>query len=84
MRDWAKALEHFGTLQNEFSQSECTKEELKKAADRIEECRHGKYDIRRLYEDSLKKGVRRFDIADYTGPVEVVDIPGKGWFVRMQ
>lgn len=82
MRNWAVAVEHFKRLTTEFPANTEVKLELQRSLDRLEESRTGKYDLPRIYRDAFKLKKHYLDVADYIGPVEVVDIPGKGrqWF----
>lgn len=50
---------------------------LRAALARLAEKRTGIYDFTKLYE-AARRGEVNVDVADYVGPVEVVDITGKG------
>lgn len=78
MRDWDKAVEHLRALHADFPQNECKGDELQKAMARHQESKTGKFNIDRLYREAYKERKRRLDVADYVGPMKVVDIPGKG------
>ena len=45
---------------------------------RINESKTGAFDIPKLYDEVYVKRNRRLDVADYKGPIEVADVPGKG------
>lgn len=77
MRDWSLAEQHFKALKDEFPNNSEANKELKRAQARISENQSGKFDFVTLHSASLN-GKREFDIADYTGKIEIVKIPGKG------
>jgi hypothetical protein len=77
MRDWQLAIDHFKTTSKEFPKNADAKAELTKANDRLKEIRTGSYDWKAM-RLTVKTGKRELDVADYVGPIEVVDIPGKG------
>uniref|UniRef100_A0A914CFG9 Tetratricopeptide repeat protein n=1 Tax=Acrobeloides nanus TaxID=290746 RepID=A0A914CFG9_9BILA len=62
MRMWQQAIDHYETLLTESSRVPIAAEELTKSKTRLNESLTGQYDM----------------LTDYTGPVEVTDIPGKG------
>ena len=45
---------------------------------RIKESKTGVFDRAKLYDEVYVKRNRRLDIANYKGPIEVADVPGKG------
>ena len=45
---------------------------------RINEAKTGTFDWEKLYDEVYEKRQRRLDVADYKGPIEVADVPGKG------
>ena len=45
---------------------------------RINESNTGTFDMAQLYDEVYENRKRRLDVADYKGPIEVVDVPGKG------
>ncbi|KAH9937991.1 uncharacterized protein B0H18DRAFT_965005 [Fomitopsis serialis] len=49
---------------------------IRRCEDRLRESSTGKYDWAKLFEESQRTS--RLDAADYTGPVEVKDVPGHG------
>ncbi|KAH9927216.1 uncharacterized protein B0H18DRAFT_1003473 [Fomitopsis serialis] len=49
---------------------------IRRCEDRLRESSTGKYDWAKLFEESQRNS--RLDAADYTGPVEVKDVPGHG------
>lgn len=80
MRQWQKAIDHFEKLLAQFyssNQSPLFRQELANAKMRLNEEQTGKYNLQMLYEQS-QRGVLHFDVADYTGPVIVKEVPGKG------
>jgi tetratricopeptide (TPR) repeat protein len=77
MRDWNVAKEHFEMLNCKFPDNPDAKKELKKALDRIQEEKTGKFDFKSMYLQT-KKGKLEFDVADYKGPIDILNIPGKG------
>jgi tetratricopeptide (TPR) repeat protein len=82
MRQWQEAIGHYEALLVEFPHSPRAKCELARAKARLKEAATGEYDLHRLYSESKggQQGVF-LDVADYTGPVKVAAVPGKGkWF----
>ena len=79
MRQWEGAIAYFEQLRQEFPSNGQAPKELDRTAQRRKESLDGEYDLRRLYDES-RQGKHFFDLADYTGPVRVADIPGKGLF----
>jgi hypothetical protein len=79
MREWQKAAELFLSVLKEFPSNINASEELKRATTRLSEQKHGKYNFKAMLLESQKKKAE-FDVADYMGPVEIVDIPGKDMF----
>uniref|UniRef100_A0A914DRS6 Uncharacterized protein n=1 Tax=Acrobeloides nanus TaxID=290746 RepID=A0A914DRS6_9BILA len=75
MRIWQKAFDHFESL--DASRLPSAVVELAKVKSRLHEATTGKYDLRKIYKKPRQK-MQFFDVADYTGPVKVADIPGKG------
>lgn len=79
MRKWEDAARLYQALSKKFPTNANAREGLLKALTRLVESRTGRYDLHKLYEESLN-GNCDIDAADYSGPIEVVDIPGKGKF----
>jgi hypothetical protein len=79
MRDWNSAVDHFKTTCKEFPKNVDAKTELNKAKRRLLESQTGNYDWKAMHSD-VQNGKRELDVADYVGPIEVVDVPGKGKF----
>ncbi|KAI6171541.1 Isoform A [Aphelenchoides bicaudatus] len=77
MRDWKMAVDHFKSLLKEFPDNKNANTELKRATSRLAESKTGNYDVKNIYMES-KNGVVEFDVADYMGPIEIVDVSGKG------
>jgi hypothetical protein len=77
MRRWSEAIGHFESALKVNPKLILTADKLAKAKARLAESLTGKYDLRKLFDDE-KQGQRFMDVADYCGPVKVVDIPGKG------
>jgi len=81
MRQWEKAIQHYESILKEHpTESSTTQPELKKAKARLKEATTGVYDLQSLYNESNTPDGRvvLIDAADYTGPVKVERIPGKG------
>lgn len=76
MRDWKLSVEHFSTLLDEFPKNSNATKELIKAEARFNEATTGQYDLGKMFEERLRN-VQLFDVADYTGPVEISEVPGK-------
>jgi hypothetical protein len=82
MRCWSEAIGHFELALNANPASKLNANKLAKAKARLVESLTGKYDLKKLLNEE-KRGERFMDVADYIGPVEVADIPGKGiYFFR--
>jgi hypothetical protein len=79
MHDWKLAIDHFQTVRSEFPENSDVKIELNKAKQRLEESQTGNYNWKAIHL-ARKSGKREFDVADYIGPIEVADVPGKGKF----
>uniref|UniRef100_A0A914QCX0 SET domain-containing protein n=1 Tax=Panagrolaimus davidi TaxID=227884 RepID=A0A914QCX0_9BILA len=77
MREWQKAAELFLSVLKEFPSNTNASGELKRATSRLSEQKHGKYDSKAMLLESQKEKAE-FDIADYMGPIEIAEIPGKG------
>jgi hypothetical protein len=77
MRNWKSAVDHFEQVRREFSDNLEAEEQLKRSNARLEESRTGKYNFKVMCKES-QKGMCEFDIADYTGPIEIGDVSGKG------
>jgi hypothetical protein len=81
MRQWEKAIQHYESILKEFpSEASITEPELRRAKARLKEATTGIYDLQSLYNESKTPDgqVKMLDIADYTGPVRVERIRGKG------
>ncbi|KAH7698866.1 hypothetical protein AAVH_34036 [Aphelenchoides avenae] len=77
MRKWELAERHYQEMCDAFPSNEDAKERLRRAQRRLSESRTGIYDIGKLYELG-EQGEMDIDVADFLGPIEVVDVPGKG------
>uniref|UniRef100_A0AC35FFA4 Uncharacterized protein n=1 Tax=Panagrolaimus sp. PS1159 TaxID=55785 RepID=A0AC35FFA4_9BILA len=75
MREWKHAEKYFKEALNEFPKLASV--QVKRAADRLNEQNHGKYNFKKMFVDS-KKEMPNLHVADYKGPIEITDIPGKG------
>jgi tetratricopeptide (TPR) repeat protein len=75
LREWSRAVEHFASLIGMKPDLNEAKELLDKANRRLEESRTGQYDMHFLVRNSNSIDV---DVADFVGPVEIAEIPGKG------
>ncbi|KAH7716356.1 hypothetical protein AAVH_16253 [Aphelenchoides avenae] len=74
---WEESARYFEKLCKDFSEKDAAKEGLRAALARLTESRTGNFDFAKLYEFA-EKGIKDIDVADYMGPIEVSDIPGKG------
>lgn len=77
MRKWRTAIDHFQAVCNEFPENSEAGNQLKRATDRLTESQTGRFDLKRLHTEA-QEGVRKFDVADYTGPIEIATVPDKG------
>ncbi|KAH7724045.1 TPR domain-containing protein [Aphelenchoides avenae] len=77
MRKWELSVAHYEELMHAFPSNEHAKDRLLAAPSRLTEARTGNYDFARLFE-AARRGEMDVDVADYVGPIEVVDVPGKG------
>ncbi|KAH7716697.1 TPR domain protein [Aphelenchoides avenae] len=77
MRKWELSVRHYEELLHAFPSNEHVRDRLLAALARLAEERTGNYDFGMLYKADLA-GEMDVDVADYVGPIEVVDIPGKG------
>ncbi|KAH7716362.1 hypothetical protein AAVH_16259 [Aphelenchoides avenae] len=77
MRKWELSVAHYKELMHAFPSNEHAKDRLFAALSRLTEARTGNYDFARLFE-AARRGEMDVDVADYVGPIEVVDVPGKG------
>uniref|UniRef100_A0AC34FTA6 SET domain-containing protein n=1 Tax=Panagrolaimus sp. ES5 TaxID=591445 RepID=A0AC34FTA6_9BILA len=77
MREWENAANHFLELLKEFPNNEEASKQLKLATSRLAEQKFGKFDLKKIYIES-KKEKPKIDVADFAGPIEIVNIPGKG------
>uniref|UniRef100_A0A915EAU7 SET domain-containing protein n=1 Tax=Ditylenchus dipsaci TaxID=166011 RepID=A0A915EAU7_9BILA len=78
LRNWKLASDQFTQLIQYYPSNKEADIELKKALARLRESKTGEYDLVELYNLSVNKKVRRLDVADYTGPVCIADVEGKG------
>uniref|UniRef100_A0A915CL16 SET domain-containing protein n=1 Tax=Ditylenchus dipsaci TaxID=166011 RepID=A0A915CL16_9BILA len=78
MRNWKLACHYFKQLSQQYPSNKEAQSELKKTLARFHESEIGQYDLVQLYTLSAKQKVRRLDVADYTGPVCIIDVQGKG------
>ncbi|KAH7716150.1 TPR domain protein [Aphelenchoides avenae] len=76
-RKWDDAARHFQQLSKEFPQNAEAPSELRRSLSRLTESRTGKYSFERMMADE-QAGSQDIDVADYAGPIELADIPGKG------
>ncbi|KAH7716333.1 hypothetical protein AAVH_16230 [Aphelenchoides avenae] len=77
MRQWELSVRHYEELTHAFLSNQHTQDGLFAALSRLAEERTGNYDFEQLYEAALM-GETDIDVADYVGPIEVVDIPRRG------
>jgi hypothetical protein len=77
IRDWSAAVDHLQRAHDEYPDNEQIATELTKAKQRLLESQTGQYDWNaiRLAIDQEK---RDLDVADYIGPIEISDVPGRG------
>jgi hypothetical protein len=76
LRDWVKAVDDFTTMQEDFPDGKVGLGWLARAQQRLTESRTGNYDMGVLAPTFGR--VVKHDVADFVGPVKIVDIPGKG------
>ncbi|KAH7716363.1 SET domain-containing protein [Aphelenchoides avenae] len=77
MCKWAEAADHYKDLCKAFPSNQEAQDGLRVAVARLNEARSGKFEFATLRTAALM-GQTDVDVADYVGPIEVVDIPGKG------
>uniref|UniRef100_A0AC34FAR2 SET domain-containing protein n=1 Tax=Panagrolaimus sp. ES5 TaxID=591445 RepID=A0AC34FAR2_9BILA len=77
MREWQKAAKQFAELLKEFPNNEEASKQLKLATSRLAEQKYGKFDFKNMLLESKNKKAH-LDVADFIGPIEVTNIPGKG------
>ncbi|KAH7716361.1 TPR domain protein [Aphelenchoides avenae] len=77
MRKWELSVDHYEELLAVSPSNEDAQNGILAALSRLAEAHTGNYDFGKLYEAALQ-GEMDVDVADYVGPIEVVDIPGKG------
>uniref|UniRef100_A0AC34FWL2 SET domain-containing protein n=1 Tax=Panagrolaimus sp. ES5 TaxID=591445 RepID=A0AC34FWL2_9BILA len=77
MREWQKAAKIFVSVLKEFPSNVSFSENLKRATTRLAEQKHGKYNFKAMHLES-KKEKAQLDVADYSEPIEIANIPGKG------
>uniref|UniRef100_A0A914Q7I5 SET domain-containing protein n=1 Tax=Panagrolaimus davidi TaxID=227884 RepID=A0A914Q7I5_9BILA len=75
MREWQKAADYFLEVLNEFPDNISSSTQIKRVSDRLAELNHGSFDFKKLCVETEESDL---DIADYKGPIEIADIPGKG------
>uniref|UniRef100_A0A915D845 Uncharacterized protein n=3 Tax=Ditylenchus dipsaci TaxID=166011 RepID=A0A915D845_9BILA len=78
LRNWKLACQYFKQLIQNYPSNNEAKVEFKNTLARLHESETGQYDLVKLYNLSAKQQVRRLDVADYTGPVCIADVQGKG------
>uniref|UniRef100_A0A915DCI8 SET domain-containing protein n=1 Tax=Ditylenchus dipsaci TaxID=166011 RepID=A0A915DCI8_9BILA len=78
MREWQLAIDHFKRLHHDYPSDKEVSSLLNKANDRLQESLTGDYNLNELYKQSVLQKKLYMDVADYVGPVEIVDIKGKG------
>jgi hypothetical protein len=80
MRHWSEAIGHFESALKANPALNLTADKIGKTKARLTESTTGKYDLKKLLKDE-EGGQRFMDVADYIGPVKVVDILGKGQYI---
>lgn len=81
MRQWEKAIQHYESIVKELpSEANIAEPELRRARARLREATTGVYNLQSLYNESKTRDgqVKMLDVADYTGPVRMERIRGKG------
>ena len=79
LRQWEKARGHFEELLRKFPETKTdANEQMLRCGQRINEAKTGAFDREKLYDEVYGKRQRRLDVADYKGPIEVANVPGKG------
>uniref|UniRef100_A0AC35EZW4 SET domain-containing protein n=1 Tax=Panagrolaimus sp. PS1159 TaxID=55785 RepID=A0AC35EZW4_9BILA len=76
VREWRKAADHFLEVLKEFPANKLASTELKRATSRLSEQKNGKFNFKSIFGES-KKEKAELDVADYKGPIEIANIPGK-------
>lgn len=82
MRDWTKAVDHFQTIHNEYPTNKEAEHQLSRSLARLKESQTGKYDFKTICT-KLHERECKFDVADYTGPIFIGEVAGKGNFSLM-
>uniref|UniRef100_A0A915D4V8 Uncharacterized protein n=1 Tax=Ditylenchus dipsaci TaxID=166011 RepID=A0A915D4V8_9BILA len=78
MKNWELAFKHFQDFNRHFPSSQDAVVDLTRVQTRLKESRSGIYDLNFLASEAIDKKVFFMDVADYTGPVVIDDIKGKG------
>jgi tetratricopeptide (TPR) repeat protein len=76
LRDWARAVEEFENVETNYPAEYAATSRLGEARQRLLESRTGEYQMEALAPTFGR--LFKHDVADYVGPVKIVDIPGKG------
>lgn len=76
MCKWVEAADHYKDLCKAFPWNQEAQDGLRTDVARLNEAHSGKFDFASLRMAALM-GQTDVDVADYVGPLEVVDIPDK-------
>ncbi|KAH7716360.1 TPR domain-containing protein [Aphelenchoides avenae] len=77
LRKWGLSVVHYGDLLTASPSNKHAEDGFLTALSRLDEARTGNYYFEKLYDAALE-GEMDVDVADYVGPIKVVNIPGKG------
>uniref|UniRef100_A0A914QQ29 Tetratricopeptide repeat protein n=1 Tax=Panagrolaimus davidi TaxID=227884 RepID=A0A914QQ29_9BILA len=77
IHEWQKAAEHFANVCKDFPKNAAAPEQLKRAIARLNEKQTGKFDFKSMYLESKKENPE-IDVADYQGPIKIVNVNKKG------
>jgi tetratricopeptide (TPR) repeat protein len=76
LRDWTRAIEEFENIETNYPDAHMAGPSLTRARQRVLESQTGNYQMAALAPTFGH--LFKHDVADYIGPVEIVDIPEKG------
>jgi tetratricopeptide (TPR) repeat protein len=82
MRNWKLSVDYYSSLLNLDGTNQIVIEEIQQAKQRYEESTSGKYNLYHIMDEYIRSLATQkplfFDVADYSGPIEITDIVGKG------
>ncbi|KAI1728148.1 SET domain-containing protein [Ditylenchus destructor] len=76
LRQWEMALKHLKYAARKYPEE--VNDDVCRTKVRLLEASQGIYDISQLYDETAKRGKNHLDLADYTGPIQIADMPQKG------